>query len=159
VNSTSSMQIAATALTAQRLRMDVISSNIAHAETTRTPNGGPYRRNRVVFSEAPQASQFQRAVGRSGLDLPRMATSGPSTEASIAGVIVSGIVEDPSPPRLAYDPSHPDADDRGYVAYPNIDITTEMADMLSATRAYEANVTVVNASKGMALKALDIGRG
>lgn len=156
----SSLKIAATALTAQRLRMDVIAGNIAHAETTKMPDGGPYQRKRVVFAATqPSATEFDRALGQTQLELSQRTFLGSLGRTPQSGVQVSGVIADPSPPRLTYDPGHPDADAQGYVSYPNVDVTTEMADMLSATRAYEANVTVVNASKGMALKALEIGRG
>ena len=138
-----SMDIAASALTAQRLRMDVISSNVANAETTRTPSGGPYRRAQVLFSPTAMSARVGDRPG----------------ESASVGVEVTSIVADEMPPRMVYDPKHPDADDQGMVAYPNVDVTTEMVDMLSATRAYEASITVLNASKSMAIKALDIGRG
>lgn len=138
-----SMDIAGSALTAQRLRMDVISSNVANAETTHTAAGGPYRRTQVVFSPS--------ALTASAGDRPG--------QREAAGVEVTAVVADPTAPRVVHDPSHPDADAQGNVAYPNVDVTTEMADMLSATRAYEASVTVLNASKSMALKTLEIGRG
>ena len=156
----SSMDIAATGLTAQRLRMDVISSNLANVDTTRTPAGGPYRRNRVVFAAAPplDAGSSQMAPRLQSVAY-RSDSAWPPTPASSGGVVVSGMSPDPTPFKVTYDPTHPDADAQGNVAYPNVDVTTEMTDMLSATRAYEANVTVVNASKAMALKALDIGRG
>jgi flagellar basal-body rod protein FlgC len=137
------MDIAGSALTAQRLRMDVISSNVANAETTRTPSGGPYRRAQVVFSPTALAARVGSRPG----------------ETSSVGVEVQAIAADEAPPRMVHDPNHPDADEQGNVAYPNVDVTTEMVDMLSATRAYEASVTVLNASKSMAMKSLEIGRG
>jgi len=137
---------AGSALTAQRLRMDVTASNIANAESTNTPRGGPYKRERVVF-------QPMRAGASSSIE----AQSGNGTE-ELRGVQVQGIIEDQSPPRLVYDPGHPDADADGNVAYPNVDLVTEMTDMLSASRAYEANITVINASKNMAQRAIDLGR-
>jgi flagellar basal-body rod protein FlgC len=137
---------AGSALTAQRLRMDVTASNIANAESTNTPRGGPYKRERVVF-------QPMRAGASSSIE----AQSGNGTE-GLRGVQVQGIIEDQSPPRLVYDPGHPDADADGNVAYPNVDLVTEMTDMLSASRAYEANITVINASKNMAQRAIDLGR-
>lgn len=156
----SSLEIAATGLTAQRLRMDVIASNIAHAETTRTPAGGPYRRGRVVFSAVtPPFAQLLPVAGAWQSGFARVGSALASRSTNDGGVVVSGIVPDPSPFQRTYDPGHPDADEQGYVDYPNVDLTTEIADMLSATRAYEANITVVNASKSMALKALEIGRG
>jgi len=143
----SSLNISGSALTAQRLRMDVTANNIANAETTRTASGGPYRREEVVFTpiEAPRVSTvFSR---------------GRPTDLSEGGVRVSAIVEDEAPPRMVYEPGHPDADAEGYVAYPDIDVVTEMTDMISATRAYEANVSAINAAKSMATKALEIARG
>ncbi|GAW92914.1 flagellar basal body rod protein FlgC [Calderihabitans maritimus] len=137
-----SMAISASGLTAERLRMDIISSNIANINTTRTEEGGPYRRKLPVFAEKLDKSiqsGNNRFRGR--------------------GVKVVEIAEDQSPPRLVYDPGHPDANEEGYVAMPNINIITEMVDMITATRAYEANVTALNAAKSMALKALEIGRG
>lgn len=134
-----SFDISASGLTAQRLRMDTIANNLANVNTTRTANGGPYRRQMVVFEERLAASmQSGRRLG--------------------AGVRVSRIVEDDDPPRLEYNPAHPDADEQGYVRLPNVNVVTEMVDMISASRAYEANVTALNAAKSMALKALEIGR-
>ncbi|MGE5588576.1 MAG: flagellar basal body rod protein FlgC [Clostridia bacterium] len=150
----SSFRISATGLAAERLRMDVIANNIANVNTTRTEDGGPYRRRQAVFQA------LAARLGRGGAG-----TSGPlgagqrAAEAPGQGVAVVGIVEDPSPPRMVYDPGHPDADARGYVAMPNVDPVRELVDMISATRAYEANVTALNAAKTMAMRALDIGRG
>ncbi len=145
-------RIAGSALTAQRLRMDVTASNIANAEATSTPEGGPYRRERVVFSPIQPGRS-------SGVGLQMLSTSGgqrPSTAAG--GVQVTGVVGDQAEPRQVYDPTHPDADEDGYVAYPNVDMVTEMTDMLSASRAYEASITVINVAKNMAQRALDLGR-
>ncbi|MCG0274594.1 MAG: flagellar basal body rod protein FlgC [Thermosediminibacteraceae bacterium] len=140
------MEISASGLTAQRLRMDVISNNIANVNTTRTEEGGPYRRQRVVFQERKRDITFRDLL--EGSYLKQMG----------AGVRVVAIEEDPSPFKLVYDPSHPDADDNGYVRMPNVNIVTEMVDMISATRSYEANVTAINAAKSMINKALEIGR-
>ncbi len=137
-----SLRISGSALTAQRLRMDVISSNIANAETTQTPEGGPYKVRKVVFTPIQMA-------GLGG---------NPLSQASAAGVAVTAIQNDETEPRLVYEPDHPNARPDGFVAYPNVDVVSEMVDMLSATRAYEANVTAVNAAKSMAQRALDIGR-
>lgn len=137
-----SLGISASGLTAERLRMDLISGNIANINTTRTAEGGPYRRRVAVFAE-----QLEQALRR-GSSIPQG-----------KGVQVVGIMEDSSPPKLVYDPSHPDADEEGYVHLPNINIVNEMVDMITATRSYEANVTALNAGKSMALKALEIGRG
>lgn len=134
---------AASGLTAERLRMDVISNNIANANTTRTAEGGPYRRQIVLFE--PRSGQSFSQVLEKELE-PGL------------GVKVSGIAKDNSPTRRVYDPNHPDADRTGYVEMPNVNIVSEMVDMITATRAYEANVTAVNAAKSMALKALEIGK-
>lgn len=141
------LDIGASALTAQRLRMDTISQNIANANTTRTENGTPYRRRLVVFEEKSQGMPFSEYLTASSRD--RFVGK---------GVKVSKIVEDSSPLKRIYDPGNPDADAEGYVEMPNVDIITEMVNMISATRAYEANVTSINMTKSMALKALEIGR-
>jgi flagellar basal-body rod protein FlgC len=141
-----SLEISGSGLTAQRLRMDVIANNIANTETTRTADGQPYKRQQVVF--APIMSAMSSPLAASG-----------SNSAPEEGVQVAAVVADERPPRMVYDPSHPDANADGYVAYPDIDLVTEMTDMMSATRAYEANVTALNAAKSMAMKALEIGRG
>jgi flagellar basal-body rod protein FlgC len=138
------MDISASALTAQRLRMDVISENIANANTTRTAAGGPYRRKVVTLSEKP-ADAFSAY-----LDDAQSAQAGNGVQASIG--------EDTSPFKLEYDPTNPDADADGYVSLPNVDETKEIIDMMSASRSYEANVTALNATKSMAMKALEIGK-
>ncbi|WNS44784.1 flagellar basal body rod protein FlgC [Paenibacillus sp. MMS20-IR301] len=149
MNFGSSFGISASALTAQRLRMDVISSNIANAETTRASvvdgKAVPYRRKLVVL-ETEQRDSFS--------DMLNAKMNAGSTD----GVKVSSIIEDASPLKPVYNPSHPDADADGYVYMPNVDVTKEMVDMLSASRSYEANVTMLNASKAMVTKALEIGR-
>ncbi len=136
-----SFDVSASGLTAQRLRMDTIANNLANVNTTRTERGGPYRRQMPVFASRylPQALAVQG--GFRG-----------------AGVRVLGIVEDTDPPRLVYDPAHPDANADGYVAMPNVNVVTEMVDMIGASRAYEANIAALNAFKNMAMKALEIGR-
>ncbi|MFO7766011.1 MAG: flagellar basal body rod protein FlgC [Pelovirga sp.] len=139
----SSMQISSTALKAQRTRLNAISSNLANIETTRTPDGGPYRKREVVFQSTQQ--DFANTLDNRLRDATH-------------GVRVSHIQASDRPPRLVHNPSHPDADDNGNVAMPDISLVEETADMMSAARAYEANVTVVKAAKRMALKALDIGR-
>jgi flagellar basal-body rod protein FlgC len=144
--------ISASGLTAQRLRMDVISNNIANAETTHTAEGGPYKRESVVFE--PRSTTPQLA-------LP--AYIQPASEAlknisGGGGVQVTQIMEDAQSGSKVYDPTHPDADANGYVTYPNVNMVTEMTDMLAATRSYEANVTVLNAAKQMAMKTLEIGK-
>lgn len=149
MNISNSFGINASALTAQRLRMDVISSNIANAETTRAriENGQavPYRRKTVVFQ--PQQESFE--------GLLRAQMNGQNAG---QGVKVAQVREDQSPLKQVYNPTHPDANAEGYVFMPNVDITKEMVDMLAATRSYEANVTAINASKAMIIKALEIGR-
>lgn len=143
------ISISASALTAQRTRMDVISSNMANAETTRAKfvNGEwqPYRRKRVILQA--QESKFTPFL-KSALGKERVG----------GGVVVKEIVEDDTPFKMVYSPGHPDADGSGYVRMPNVDPLREMVDLLSATRSYEANVTVLNASKGLLMKALEIGK-
>lgn len=143
-----SIDISASGLTAQRLRMDVIAKNIANANTTRTDTGLPYRRQVVVFREHSKPLPFSAYL----TEQSRKLFLG-------GGVKVTAIKEDKTPYKRVYDPGHPDADRDGYVLMPNVDVVTEMVNMISATRAYEANITALNATKGMALKALEIGRG
>ncbi len=142
------MQASSSALTAERTRMNLISSNLANANTTRTPGGGPYKRKDAVFTAAPLKDGFGNALDR--------AAAGQG--AGVDGVQVTQIVEDKSPPRMQYDPTNPDANAQGYVAMPNVNVVEEMADMINASRAYEANVTAAQAAKNMALKTLEIGR-
>lgn len=144
----SSMDISGSALTAQRLRMDVISENIANASTTRTENGGgPYRRKMVILEATGQPQNNFRSMMEEKMN----------TDAQ-PGVRVSEIVEDPSDFTPVYDPSNPDANAQGYVMMPNVDPTKETLDMMSATRSYDANLTAFNAVKQMAAKALEMGR-
>lgn len=146
-----SINISASGLTAQRLRMDTIASNMANVDTTRTEKGGPYRRQVVVLeARTPNVS---KASFRTILDEKRSKIG--------MGVRVKEIrevSENEAPFRRVYDPSHPDADENGYVSYPNVNIVEEMVNMISATRSYEANARVIEAAKSMALRALDIGR-
>ena len=130
----SGMRISASGLSAERMRMDVISSNVANMKTTRTDDGGAYRRKVAVFSE-----NYDEKLG-------------------MLGVKTSMIDEDKSPLRRVYEPEHPDADSQGYVEYPNVDVLVEMSDLISASRAYESNVDTLNAQKSMISKALEIGR-
>jgi len=141
----SAMNVSASALSAERTRMNLISSNLANANTTRTPEGGPYKRKDAVFSATPLENSFRRTLDG-------------ATGQQVRQVQVSRIVEDQNPPRIQYDPSHPDADQQGYVALPNVNVIEEMTDMLTASRAYEANVTAVQAAKNMALKTLEISK-
>ena len=143
----SALDVGASALTAQRLRMDTISQNIANANTTRTENGTPYRRRVVIFEEKSQGTPFSEYL-----------TASSKERFTGKGVKVARIVEDTSPFKKVYDPGNPDADSEGYVEMPNVDIITEMVNMISATRAYEANITSINSTKSMAMKALEIGR-
>ena len=140
-----SMDITASALTAQRLRMDVVAENVANINTTRTANGQPYRRRYVVFQqkeETPFSAQLNNSLS---------GTAG-------SGARVTEIADDPSEFKLDYNPTHPDADEFGYVRMPNVELAREMVDMMSATRSYEANITVMNSTKSMAMSALDIGK-
>lgn len=144
----SSMNISASAMTAQRLRLDIASENIANIDTTRTEAGSPYRRKMVVL-EARSENNFRRAL---------INAAGLGRQQSTGGVRVSQIVEDTSPFKSVYNPEHPDADENGYVQMPNVDLIKETVDSMSATRSYEANITAFNAIKSMASKALEIGK-
>ena len=139
------MEISASALAAERKRMNLISSNLANANSTRTAEGGPYRRKDAVFAAVSAPGSFAAAMDRASGRGPQK-------------VEVVEIIEDMSPPRMQYDPAHPDADPQGYVAYPNVNVVEEMADMIAATRAYEANVTASKAAMSMEMKALEILR-
>jgi flagellar basal-body rod protein FlgC len=139
-------RVAASGMTAQRMRMNTISSNIANINTTRTPEGGPYRRKDVVFESMPEVKNFGEILG---VDSPR---------ADLQRVQVTDVVSDRKAPLMKYEPDHPDANEDGYVAYPNINLMEEMTNMIQATRAYEANVSTLQSAKDMALSALEIGR-
>jgi flagellar basal-body rod protein FlgC len=139
-------QISGSALTAERLRAEVVTSNMANAETTRTPEGGPYQRRMVVFSAHP-ASQFRLLLAGS-LGSGELSPAG--------GVQVNQVVEDPTPPIRRYQPGHPDADASGYVAYPAINPVQEMVDLMGAERAYELNASAVQAAKQMIQQSLQI---
>ncbi len=144
------MRVSLSALTAQRVRMDVTASNLANVETTRTPQGGPYLRRQVVFATEQPTGFAQLVATREG--------AVGMTPSAARGVRVAGIVVDQRAVREVYDPEHPDADENGIVRYPDIDVVSEMTNLLAATRAYEANVTVLDAIKAMAMRALSIGR-
>ncbi|MBM9537438.1 flagellar basal body rod protein FlgC [Desulfobulbus alkaliphilus] len=137
--------IAASGMKAQTIRLNTISSNLANAEATSTPEGGPYKKKSVVFQteNLPFRHQLQQSLLERG---------------QAQGVKVARIIEDPEPPQLRYDPTHPDAREDGYVEMPNVSILKEMVDMKSATRSYEANATTIKSAKRMAMKALEIGR-
>ena len=138
------LQISSSALKAQQIRLNTISSNIANIETTHTPEGGPYKKKTVIFQTTP-VSSFDKHLAH-------------SMQNALKGVEVSKIVTINSPARKIYDPSHPDAGADGYVSMPNVNLLKEITDMMTATRAYEANVTTVKSAKRMALKALEIGK-
>ncbi len=148
-----SLRIGSSALAAQRLRLDLISNNIANAETTRTDQGGAYKRQDVVFSTQGQNSFLPALVLANRKQNPVA-----ENLANLGGVKVDRIITDENPGSRVYDPKHPDADKDGYVTYPNVDLVVEMTNMLSATRSYEANLSMIDASKRMALRALDIGK-
>lgn len=139
------MQISGTGLAAQRAKINAVTDNLANAETTRSEAGGPYRRKMVVFEEAAARQDFKATLA--------------NQEKQPTGVVVSEIVRAQEDTRLVHNPSHPDADPQtGYVAMPNIDTLTEIADMMVARRAYDANVTAMSNTKSMILKALEIGK-
>ncbi len=140
-----SLRISASGLKAQRKRMEATSSNIANAQTTRTAEGGPYRAKEVVFGSEPARDSFADILEG---ELDEKAQTVHATE----------VVNSDKPPILKYEPSHPDANKDGYVAYPDINVMAEMANMIEAQRAYEANVSAVNTTKSMAMKTLEIGR-
>jgi flagellar basal-body rod protein FlgC len=137
----SSLEVSASALSAERLRMNITSSNLANAQTTRTPEGGPYRRKDAVFEAKPFASELAAQM-----------------DAPLHQVKVTDVVSDPNPPKLVFQPDHPDANADGYVAYPNVNTMEEMVNLITASRTFEANVTVINTTRNMMNKALDIGR-
>lgn len=139
------MRVSGSGMTANRLRMNTISSNIANINTTRTPEGGPYRRKDVVFESIPEAKTFGEVL----MSQP---------ERNMQRVQVTDIAVDRRAPLMKFEPNHPDANEDGYVAYPNINMMEEMANMIQANRAYEANVSAMNTTKDMALTALEIGR-
>jgi len=144
-----SMNVSASGLTAQRFRMDVISQNIANADTTRTEDGTPYKRKITLFEERKDKTDFSdyftKALSLSGASYGN-------------GVRVSRVVEDETPGTMVYEPSHPDADENGYITKPNVNIVNEMVNMIAASRSYEANITAMNVTKGMINKTLEISK-
>ena len=132
-------------LSAQRLRMNLISGNLANVNTTRTRGGGPYRRKEAIFAARPLEESFKKILADRQMK-------------QLSIVMVDRIIEDSNSPVMKHDPQHPDADEKGYVAMPNINVMEEMVNMISATRGYEANVTALKAAKDMALRALEIGK-
>lgn len=145
----SSMNVVGSGLTAQQLRLDVISENITNINTTRTENGGPYRRKMVVLESQSSQSPFQQALQRA---------EGRSSNAAQGGVRVAEIAEDQSDFRLVYDPTNPDANEDGYVEMPNVDLVKEISDAMAANQAYSANVTAFNVLKQVVAKGLEIGK-
>lgn len=139
------MRVSSSGMAAQRMRLNTIASNIANVNTTRTPEGGPYRRKDVVFEAMPEAKSFGEIL----INQPQK---------DVARVQVTDVAVDRKAPLMKYEPDHPDADENGYVAYPNINMMEEMANMIQATRAYEANVSAMNATKDMAMTSLELGR-
>lgn len=139
------MDIAASGLTAQRLRLDIISQNMANVNTTHTADGGPYKRKTVIFEEAQEKNSFSTILSK-------------KKQESMNGVRVARIVEDQSQGALVYNPSHPDANAQGYVEMPNVNTVDEMVNMISASRSYEANITSFNTMKSMFAKTLEIGK-
>ncbi len=144
------LNISASALTAERLRMDVTAENLANAQTTRGPDGGPYRRKSVVLEQDAASGGFGSAL--------RAAIGVQGGERGAGGVRVAAIAEDQAPARRVYDPTHPDAAADGYVELPNVDTVAEMVDLITAQRAYEANVTAMQSAKTMFAKTLEILR-
>jgi flagellar basal-body rod protein FlgC len=139
------MDIAAEGMSAQRTRLNVISANLANAHTTRTEDGSPYRRKTVIFEAVPVQSPFDEHLAD-------------AMDSEIRGVKVREIAPVKGEFKRLFDPSHPDADENGYVSFPNVDYISEMVSMLNANRSYEANAAAIKTAKEMALKALDIGR-
>ena len=148
----SSMNIVASGMTAQQLRLDVVGENVTNSTTTRVENGeGAYRRKMVVFEAETGRDGFRRAMARASTGMvPAGQTAG--------GVRVAQIVDDPSPMKLVYDPTHPDANEDGYVEMPNVDMVKEITDAMAATQAYSANVTMMNTLKAVVSKGMEIGR-
>jgi flagellar basal-body rod protein FlgC len=146
------IDVAGSGLTAERLRMDVTSENLANAQTTKGADGQPYRRKVVVLSEAGGQGSFGSALNAA------MGRSAGNASSPARGVQVTGVVQDSSDLKRIYDPGHPDADANGYVTMPNVNTVTEMTDLISASRAYEADVTAMQTAKQMFIKTLDILR-
>jgi len=157
------MQVSASGLSAQRQKMNAVASNIANIETSNTPEGGPYKRKRVAFSEIKETKDFAshikeqfgklKATNRKHIS---RGSSGFSKKVEISKVSAKEEVNPDQEVKLIYDPSHPDADDKGYVALPNINTINEMVDMMDASRAYEANLQALKSARDMANKALDM---
>ena len=145
------MEVSGSALKAERIRAEIVAANMANAETTRTAEGGPYRRQHVVFQSADSSQSFSEQMSMAGI------TPGVNDAQTVnGGVRVSAVVQDQSSPLKRYDPHHPDADKDGYVSYPDINPLTEMVDLMGATRAYDLNNSAVQATKSMLTASLDI---
>ncbi len=140
----SALKISASALKAQRTRLNTISSNLANANTTKTSEGGPYKRKDVVFRPKQLRENFSSMLNQQ--------------LRQVKGVEVTSVKEDQKPPRMVYDPRHPDANAKGYVAMPNVNVVEEMVNMINCSRTFEANTTVISTIKGMALQALSINK-
>ena len=140
-----SMKISSSGLNVQRKLMETVSSNLANIETTRTPEGGPYRRKELVVTALPLEDDFNEIL-KSELG------------ENVLQSMITEIIEDQSEPRLVFNPNHPDANETGYVAMPNVDLMTEMVNLVASTRGFEANVTAMNATKSMAQRAIELGR-
>jgi len=158
-----SVEISASGLSAERLAMDVIANNIANANTTRTPQGGAFKRQLVIFAQKPAAPNGSDQIGSDSDSDDPFAPPDPfdpasSAPANVEGVQVLGITNDQTPDRLVFDPSNPEADPRGYVHYPNVEIVKEMVDLMAASRAYQANVAAITASQNMGASDLSILR-
>ncbi len=151
------METSGSAMQAERMRAEVVAANMANAETTRTEDGGPYRRQHVVFAANQPPNSFADVLGNASGAPPLLSPlSSPGAHSPAGGVHIAGVVADPAPPLRRYDPGHPDAGPDGYVAYPDINPLTEMVDLMGATRAYGLNGSAVQAEKGMIAAALDI---
>jgi flagellar basal-body rod protein FlgC len=153
------METSGSAMQAERMRAEVVAANMANAETTRTADGGPYKRQMVVFQASNSDPNFLNAMSSAVSTAGAATTANALSSSEIApGVEIAQVVEDPAPPLKRYEPNHPDADSDGYVAYPDINPITEMVDLMGATRAYGLNGSAVQAEKGMITAALDIGK-
>ena len=154
------LNISGSALTAQRLRLDIVSENISNIDTTRSESGGPYQR-KVVRFQAVNSGNFRSKLGIALNRNPEFHENHRHLTArglGDAGVIVTDIIKDETPFKIVWDPTHPDADEYGYVRLPNVELIKEVTDAMSASRSYEANITAINAVKLMASKALEVGR-
>jgi len=150
------MDISASALQAERVRAEVVAANMANAETTRTADGGPYRRQHVVFQLAGGNTFAESLLAQGASSAPQIFSGSLRASTAAGGVQVAGVIADTSTPLERYDPTHPDADANGYVAYPDINPLTEMVDLMGATRSYGLNATAVQAEKNMVASSLEI---